>query len=504
MENDVILEINGLSKNFGKVEALNDVSVTLKRGEILCICGENGAGKSTLIKILSGAETPSSGTIIYEGEEIRFQSPDHAHRMGISTVYQEMVQIPEMSIAENIYLGRYKKRFGLIDFNDAVVRTRELMKRIGLTLDPNTKIKDLSLAKRQLVEILKAISYESKIVIFDEPTSSLSEEETQILMDVIFKLKEAGVSIIYISHRLNEIFRISDRITVLRDGRVAGTVLSSESNIDEIIWLMVGRNLEQQFPKEYAELGETVLEVKNLSGGIVYDCSFSLRAGEVLGFGGLVGAGRSELMELIYGARRYDSGSITYHGRDLKKISPLKAIESKISLVPEDRRRQGLISILPIRQNISLSYLKELSRYGFMKLKKESRATEDIFDKLHIRAPSVRTLVNKLSGGNQQKVVLARSLITSPDILILDEPTRGIDVGTKVEIYEMINQLAASGVAIILISSDLPELLAMSDRIVVMKEGTITGELTGADMNETTFMKLATLGEEVHDSRISS
>ena len=323
-------------------------------------------------------------------------------------------------------------------------------------------------------------------------------------MDVIFKLKEAGVSIIYISHRLNEIFRISDRITVLRDGRVAGTVLSSESNIDEIIWLMVGRNLEQQFPKEYAELGETVLEVKNLSGGIVYDCSFSLRAGEVLGFGGLVGAGRSELMELIYGARRYDSGSITYHGRDLKKISPLKAIESKISLVPEDRRRQGLISILPIRQNISLSYLKELSRYGFMKLKKESRATEDIFDKLHIRAPSVRTLVNKLSGGNQQKVVLARSLITSPDILILDEPTRGIDVGTKVEIYEMINQLAASGVAIILISSDLPELLAMSDRIVVMKEGTITGELTGADMNETTFMKLATLGEEVHDSRISS
>ena len=503
MENDVILEINGLSKNFGKVEALNDVSVTLKRGEILCICGENGAGKSTLIKILSGAETPSSGTIIYEGEEIRFQS-HHAHRMGISTVYQEMVQIPEMSIAENIYLGRYKKRFGLIDFNDAVVRTRELMKRIGLTLDPNTKIKDLSLAKRQLVEILKAISYESKIVIFDEPTSSLSEEETQILMDVIFKLKEAGVSIIYISHRLNEIFRISDRITVLRDGRVAGTVLSSESNIDEIIWLMVGRNLEQQFPKEYAELGETVLEVKNLSGGIVYDCSFSLRAGEVLGFGGLVGAGRSELMELIYGARRYDSGSITYHGRDLKKISPLKAIESKISLVPEDRRRQGLISILPIRQNISLSYLKELSRYGFMKLKKESRATEDIFDKLHIRAPSVRTLVNKLSGGNQQKVVLARSLITSPDILILDEPTRGIDVGTKVEIYEMINQLAASGVAIILISSDLPELLAMSDRIVVMKEGTITGELTGADMNETTFMKLATLGEEVHDSRISS
>jgi len=401
-------------------------------------------------------------------------------------------------------VGRYKKRFGLIDLHDAAERTRELMKRIGLNLDPYTKIKDISLAKRQLVEILKAISYDSKIVIFDEPTSSLSEEETKILMDVIFKLKEAGVSIIYISHRLNEIFQISDRITVLRDGRVAGTVLSSESNIDEIIWLMVGRNLEQQFPKEYAELGETVLEVKNLSGGVVYDCSFSLRAGEVLGFGGLVGAGRSELMELIYGIRKYDSGSITYHGRDLKKISPLKAIESKISLVPEDRRRQGLVSILPIRHNISLSYLKELSNYGFMNHKKESHATEDIFDKLQIRAPSVRTLVNKLSGGNQQKVVLARSLITSPDILILDEPTRGIDVGTKVEIYEMINQLAASGVAIILISSDLPELLAMSDRIVVMKEGTITGELTGADKNETTFMKLATLGEEVHDSRISS
>ena len=495
MEKDLILQMKNMSKYYGVVHALDGVDFELERGEILCLCGENGAGKSTLIKILSGAETPTTGQIFIDGQEAKITTPAVAHELGISTVYQELIQIPEMSVMENIYLGRFKTNSGLVDFKQVEQKTRELMDQLNIHFDPHQRIKELSTAQRQLVEIMKAVSFDSRIIIFDEPTSSLTTEETEILFEIIGTLKAKGVSIIYISHKLSEIFRIGDHVTVLRDGKSVGTSVVKEINEDRLISMMVGRSVENQYPKEFIELGEEVLRVESITNKKVKNCSFSLRKGEVLGFGGLVGAGRTEIMRAVFGADPCE-GKVFLHGKEVKNTDPVRAIQNGFALVPEDRKDQGLVLGLSIKDNVGLSSLKRYAKGLFVNDATEDRETDEHIEKLRIRTPSKYQRAGNLSGGNQQKVVLARCLVTKPDVLILDEPTRGIDVSAKVEIYQIINQLASEGVSIVMISSDMPELMAMSDRIIVMSEGRIRGELSRDEISDENIMKLATVEGE--------
>lgn len=487
----IILQMNGISKNFGGVKALQDVDLDLYQGELLCLIGENGAGKSTLMKILSGVIQPTTGDILINDKKVNITNPRVAHDLGISTVYQELVQFPDMTVAENIFMGRYPKKNGLVDFKALREKTLDLMEQLDIYFDPDVYIRSLSVAQRQLVEIVKAISFDSKIIIFDEPTSSLTNEETAILFSIIGELKEKGVSIIYISHRMEDIFTIGDRIVVLRDGKNSGGGLVKELDVDSVIEMMVGRSLEKQFPKEHAEIGEEILRVENITNEHVKNVSFSLRKGEVLGFGGLVGAGRTEVMRAILGLDKC-TGSIYKDGKEINNTHPTQAIKNGFAYVPEDRQEHGLISIRSILHNMELSSLKQLSKMGFMKKDLEKQMAETYIEKLNIKATGSQQLVGDLSGGNQQKVVLSKCLVTAPDILILDEPTRGIDVGSKVEIYEIMNELVKQGVSIIMISSELPELINMSDRIIVMREGIITGELKASDVTEQNIMKLAT------------
>lgn len=489
---EYILEMNNITKYYNQVHALDGVDFKLARGQTLCLCGENGAGKSTLIKILSGAEHPTRGEIVLNGKRVTIANPAHAHELGISTVYQELIQIPQMSIAENIFLGRFRRKVGFVDFNDANIRAAELMEELGIQFDPRRKIGTLSTAQRQLVEILKAISYNSEIIIFDEPTSSLTIEESEFLFKTMARLKERGVSIIYISHRLAEIFRIGDAVMVLRDGKSMGTRHVADISENTLISMMVGRSLENQFPKEYAPIGECVLRAENINNQKVKNCTFELHKGEVLGFGGLVGAGRTELLRAVFGVDKAE-GTVYLKGEKIRNDSPSKAIANGLALVPEDRKDQGLVLKLSVKKNVELSNLHNLAYAGFVKDAEACKLTQAYVDKLRIRIPTMHQLAANLSGGNQQKVVLARCLETRSEVLILDEPTRGIDVSAKVEIYQIINELAKQGVAIIMISSELPELLAMSDRIIVMNEGKITGELIHDEATEERILKLATL-----------
>ncbi len=483
--------MRGINKNYGGIAALKNVDLTLYRGELLCLLGENGAGKSTLMKILSGVEHPTSGEIYFEGKKISIPNAMAAHEAGISTVYQELVQFPDMTIAENIFMGRYPKKMGLCNFGVLREKTRELMNRVNIYFNPDTYIRSLSVAQRQLVEIMKAVSFDSKVIIFDEPTASLTVKETAILFRIIADLKARGVSIIYISHRLEDIFAIGDRAVVLRDGANSGEGMIRDLTSDDVIAMMVGRSLENQFPKRKADIGEEVLRVENITNDRVKNASFSLRRGEVLGFGGLVGAGRTELMRAIMGLDRA-SGKIFYQGREIRNKSPQMAIRNHFAMVPEDRKDQGLVLIRSIMHNLEMSSLKRMSRVGFMRGAAERANASTYSQRLRIKAASYDQSAGNLSGGNQQKVVLGKCLATHPHILILDEPTRGIDVGSKAEIYEIMNQLAAQGVSIIMVSSELPELLNMSDRIVVMREGVITGELGSEEATEENVMKLAT------------
>jgi len=480
-----------ISKNYGGVKALHDVDLELYQGELLCLLGENGAGKSTLMKILSGVIQPTAGDILINDQKVNITNPSVAHFMGISTVYQELLQFPDMTIAENIFMGRYPKKNGLVDFKSLREKTLDLMDELDIHFDPDAYICSLSIAQRQLVEIIKALSFDSKIIVFDEPTSSLTSDETAILFRIIGELKRKGVSIIYISHRMEDIFAIGDRIVVLRDGKNSGGGLVKDLDIDSVIEMMVGRSLERQFPKEQAEIGEEILRVQNITNERVKGASFSLRRGEVLGFGGLVGAGRTELMRAIMGLDRC-TGAIYKNGKKITNNSPTQAILNGFAHVPEDRKEQGLILVRSILHNMELSSLKQLSKMGFMKTDLEYKTAETYIEKLDIKTTGPQQLGGDLSGGNQQKVVLSKCLITMPDILILDEPTRGVDVGSKVEIYEIMNELAKHGVSIIMISSELPELINMSDRVIVMREGVITGELQASDVTEQSVMKLAT------------
>ena len=488
---ELLMKMRGITKRYGGILALDNVDLDLYKGELLCLLGENGAGKSTLMKILSGVEQPTDGEINIDNQKVSIPNAEIAHRIGISTVYQELIQFPDMTISENIFMGRHPKKMGLCDFNELHNRTQALMDRVGIQFDPTTYVRKLSVAQRQLVEIMKAVSFNSRIIIFDEPTSSLTTEETRILFRIIADLKRNGVSIIYISHRLEDIFAIGDRAVVLRDGRNSGEGFVKDLTRDDIIAMMVGRNLDNQFPKVIASKGAEVLRVENICNSRIFGASFSLHAGEVLGFGGLVGAGRTELMRAIMGLDKA-SGEIYLDGKRIHNKSPQQAIKNRFAMLPEDRKDQGLVLIRSILHNLEMSHLPALSMAGFMRSDAERENARRFMKELRIKAASMHQLAGALSGGNQQKVVLGKCLAIRPRILILDEPTRGIDVGSKAEIYEIMNQLAAAGVAIIMVTSELPELLNMSDRIIVMSEGRITGEMDASSSTEESIMQLAT------------
>ncbi|MDO5575245.1 MAG: sugar ABC transporter ATP-binding protein [bacterium] len=487
---DYIIEVKNISKNYGGVKALTNVSFGMERGRIHALLGENGAGKSTLIRSLSGVEQPSSGEIIINGKKTILTTPTVAHECGISTVYQEPMQMKDMSVAENIYISRYPKKGLLLDKEELYRKTQALIDEIGVNLNPSNHISGLSVAMRQMVEIIKALSFHTDFIIFDEPTSSLSIDEVKVLYRIIHMLKDKGITILYVSHRMEEIFDLCDDAIVLRDGTFVGKCEVADVGSDDLIHMMVGRDLTNLFPKVKAEYGDEVLRVDHLNSKEVHDVSFSIRKGEVLGFGGLVGAGRTEVMRALFGIDAH-TGDVYVENekREIKKSAD--AVACGISMVPEDRKDQGMIKVMSVGKNITLVTLREYLRMGFLNEALEKKKIDQLVDRLRIKTPSALQLVGNLSGGNQQKVIFAKWLAKKPRVLILDEPTKGVDVGAKTEIYEIINEMAAEGIGIIMISSDMPELIAMSDRILIMKGGKVSGELNKEEFNEEAILKLA-------------
>ncbi|MGA1238276.1 MAG: sugar ABC transporter ATP-binding protein [Limisphaerales bacterium] len=471
--------MRGIHKAFPGVQALRDVTLELHEGEVLALMGENGAGKSTLIKILGGAHRPDQGRISLHGAELRIGRPQDAYRAGISIIYQEFNLIPELSIRENIFLGRERTHRGWIRAAEERQETFQLLSRIGLNLDPETRCRTLTVAQQQKVEIAKALSVQARILVMDEPSAALTTQEVENLFKLIRDLKDQGLGIIYISHRLDEIFAVADRVMILRDGTSVGNRLVSDVSREQLIELMVGRSLDSEFPKHAATIGQERLRVEHLSrADAVNDVRFHVRAGEILGFAGLAGAGRTETMRLIFGADRRDGGRIMVNGRAVEIRDPRDAIRHGICLLTEDRKAQGLILKHSVRENFGLPNLDLFSRGPLLDLTREKTELESYVQNLKIKLTSTERQVGNLSGGNQQKVVLAKWLARNADIVIFDEPTRGIDVGAKYEIYLLMNRLAAEGKAVIMISSELPEVLGMSDRILVMHEGRIRGEIT--------------------------
>lgn len=488
----------GIAKTYPGVTALSGVDFRVMPGEVHALVGENGAGKSTLMKILAGADTKDSGRIIIDGIEAHMVSPQEAMRLGVSIIYQEFNLVPYMTAAENIYLGREPSSAipGVIDFARMHRDAEGVISELGVAIDARAPMNQLSVAQQQMVEIAKATSRKSRIIAMDEPSATLTEHELENLFALIRRLKAEGVSIIYISHRLEEIFAIADRVTVLRDGALVATKNVADTDREDIIRMMVGRELKDKIPKVAAEQGEVALELKNVNrAGVLRDISLQVRCGEILGIAGLVGAGRSEVARAIFGADPIDSGQILVNGKAVSIRSPRHAISLGVGLVTEDRKALGLVLGMAIRENISLANLGVLSRLGFISRRREREVARDYVKDILIKTPSVEQTVQNLSGGNQQKVVLAKWLFTRSKILIFDEPTRGIDVGAKTEIYQLMNRLAESGVAIIMISSELPEVLGMSDRILVMHEGEIAGELSRAEATQEQIMHLATGGQ---------
>lgn len=493
-----LLEMMGISKRYPGVVALDNVQFELLPGEVHALCGENGAGKSTLMKILAGAEARDSGTILINGEDARIHNPQDAMDRGVNIIYQEFNLVPHLSAAENIYLGREPRGLlpGFIDFKKLYSDAQRVMDSLGCAVDVHTEVSRLSVAQQQMVEIAKATSRNSRIIAMDEPSATLTEHELANLFQLIRTLKAAGVGIIYISHRLEEIFGVCDRVTVLRDGRYVATKPVAETNREEIIRMMVGRELGENIPKRPAPIGEPLLAVRGLTRkGVFEDISFTVHAGEIVGIGGLVGAGRTEVARAIFGADPVDSGTMTLQGEPYRPHSPRDAIRRGIGLVPEDRKTLGLILGMAVRENTTLANLDLLTLLGFVNRNREREVAERYVGDLRIRTPTIEQEVRNLSGGNQQKVVLAKWLFTQSKVLIFDEPTRGIDVGSKVEIYELMNELAARGAGMIMITSELPELLGMSDRILVMHEGRLAGELSREEATQEKVMHLATGGE---------
>ena len=502
MKNEFILRIENVTKDFPGVRALSDVSFNVKKGEIHGLCGENGAGKSTLVKILAGVYPNNTyqGKIYFNEKELKLTSSsiEEAINEGIATVYQELVFVPHMTAGENIFLGREPEDKGVINWNKLFSDTKEILTKYKLNVPLFAKLSSLSVGQQQMVEIAKALSHEINLLILDEPTSALSEAEVNYLMEILQNLKKNGVTCIYISHRLEEFFRIADNITVLRDGQVVDTVKTAETTEEKIIAMMVGREMKKRFPVKKSKPGEKILEVKNFSVSvqnkrIIKNVSFDLKKGEILGIAGLMGSGRTELVTALFGEYgKIVTGEILLEGKSIKIQSAEDAIRYGISLVPEDRKEMGLILIQEIFKNISLPNLKEFSTALNIDKHKELQECKKYADYLSIKTPSLFTITESLSGGNQQKVVIAKWLMSKPKILILDDPTRGIDVGTKYEIYNLINKLAENDVGIIMISSELEEILGMSDRITVMREGECAGTLDRKNATQERIMALAT------------
>jgi ribose transport system ATP-binding protein len=490
--------MRGITKRYPGVTALDNVDFEVMPGEVHALVGENGAGKSTLMKILAGADVKDSGQILIGGEEVHITTPQEAMRLGISIIYQEFNLVPYMNAAENIFLGRepMSKVPGIVDFRRMYAEAERVISELGVRLDVRVPVNQLSVAQQQMVEIAKATSRSARIIAMDEPSATLTEHELENLFSLIRRLRADGVSIIYISHRLDEIFRIADRVTVLRDGKFIATKPVSETSREEIIRMMVGRELKDTIPKKEVAHGDVVLEVKGLNrSGVIHDISFAVRRGEILGIAGLVGAGRTEVARAIFGADPIDSGEILLEGKPVTIRSPKDAIRLGIGLMTEDRKALGLILGMAVRENVTLANLDPLSRLGFVSRRKEQEVTNRFVEDLMIKTPSIEQAVQNLSGGTQQKVVLAKWLFTQSKVLIFDEPTRGIDVGAKTEIYQLMNRLAEQGVGIIMISSELPEILGMSDRILVMHDGRIVGELSREEATQEKIMFLATGGK---------
>lgn len=491
MSEEYVLEMQDIVKDFPGVKALKGVQLKVRSGTVHTLMGENGAGKSTLVKCLIGMQPVTSGKIIYKGKKVNFKTTQQALKAGISMIHQELSPVLERSVSDNVWLGREPRKGLLVDRGKMRRDCLELFQKIGLELDPNEKMKNITIAKMQMVEIVKAISYNSSIVVMDEPTSALTDSEVEDLFEIIAELKSKGVAIIYISHKMEEIFRISDDISVFRDGEYITTDRAENLTRDKVIQLMVGREITDMFPKKECSIGEVVLKVEGLcSGKMVKNVSFDLRKGEILGFAGLVGAGRTEVMETIFGIRSKTGGKIYKNGKEIVIKSPEDAIENHIGMLTEDRRGSGIVGILSVKMN---SVLANLKAYGFpVNVKKMDMDTKAFIQRLGTKTPTVDTPIQNLSGGNQQKVLLARWLLTDPDILIVDEPTRGIDVGAKAEIHSIISELAAMGKSIIVISSELPEVMGIADRIVIMREGSVMGIVERSEMSQELIMKYAT------------
>jgi rhamnose transport system ATP-binding protein len=491
---DVILRLNNISKSFAGVHALQGVQLELKSGEVHAILGENGAGKSTLVKVITGVHQPDSGEIYLNGECIQFTDAHQSRQAGIAAIYQELSLFPDLNVAENIFIGRQPVNAGSqIQWRKLYQEANRLLESLGVHLDLRQKARNLSIAQQQMVEIARAFSINARILIMDEPTSSLTLNEVADLFQLVRRLRTEGTAIIFISHRLEELFELADRVTVLRDGSYVGTRLVKEVTPDILIRMMVGRTISNLFPKQDVQAGKVVLKVENLSHpGKFANISFELREGEILGMAGLVGAGRTDVAGAIFGVEPPTSGQIQVNGRPVKITSPQQAIQLGMAYVPEDRQTQGLIPRMNIIANISLPILGKFARYGWLQDPLERSAAFDAASQLEVRAQNIWQKVRELSGGNQQKIVLAKWLLTKPQILILDEPTRGIDVGTKAAVHALMSDLVAQGKAILMISSELPEVLGMSDRVIVMHEGQITAHFTRAEATQENIIAAAT------------
>jgi inositol transport system ATP-binding protein len=496
MTDEPLLRMEGISKSFPGVHALDKVHLEVHAGTVHALMGENGAGKSTLMKVLIGMYQPDEGTVTVGGEPVQIQDTAAAFKLGISMIHQELSPVPEMQVNENIYLGREPlNRLGLVDKRRMVADTRALFDKWQIAIKPRAVMKNLSVAQTQMVEIAKAISYDSRLVIMDEPTSAITEREVEHLHRMIRSLRESGVAIIYITHKMDEVFRISDFVTVFRDGKHVATQPASELDRQKLITLMVGRELTHMFPKEHAEIGEVVMSVRGLTRkGKIQDVSFDIRRGEILGLAGLMGAGRTEVLEAIFGVAKIDAGEITINGKPVQIREPADAIAHGLGMLTEDRKLTGIMGVLSVSDNMTVASLERFSPRGWLQKRRMNAAAQKQREALAIKTPSLAQLIRLLSGGNQQKVLVSRWLLTTPDILMIDEPTRGIDVGAKAEIHRLMSTLAKEGKAVLMVSSELPEILGMSDRVLVMHEGRLTGEFSRDEVTQEKIMTAATGG----------
>lgn len=491
MEERNILELKHISKQYTGVKALDDVSISFRRGEVHALMGENGAGKSTLIKTLSGAIQPNDGEIVFEGTTYTHMEPHQAMELGIHVIYQEFNMMPELSVAENIFMGQ--QLGGGVLFNKSITeeRAQKILDGMHVKINAKETVKNLSVANMQLVEIAKALTRDVKVLVMDEPTAPLTDAEVETLFEIVQMLKSKGVTIIYISHHIAEVFQISDRVSVLRDGKFIKTVMTNDVDRDELIRLMVGREVSDTYPKRDFAPGEVVLELRDVCGNGVENVSFAVRSGEIFGLSGLVGAGRTETMRMIFGADPIDSGEVLLNGQPVHPKHPAEAVKLGIGLIPEDRKQQGLLLDLPIFTNISMATMRDISHFTVVNSRAEKENVNRLVEAVTIKTPSIAQLVRNLSGGNQQKVVLAKWLAANCKVLIFDEPTRGIDVGARHEIYKLMNELCRQGIAIVMISSDMEEILGMSDRIMVLCEGHQAGILEREAFSQETILSLA-------------